>query len=88
MRFKKGNKINYGQDFGIHQGIPHNVDFEVHNFYNGKFKLIANGYGNLKGYDNYGSGAIYPYGLTKQQRKRFAKELSKKRRGRTKNDPG
>ena len=61
MKFLKGNKIVYGQDMGWHEGIPHDVDFEVDEVMGNKLKLIADGYGNLKKSNSYGNGAIWVY---------------------------
>jgi len=78
MKFRKGNKIKFGQDFTFKKGIPHNIDFtierfnEAHFIKDRKYRLIADGYGR-KG--NYGNGAIYPYGLSEKQNKLFEAEI-------------
>lgn len=59
MKFKRGNKIRYGQDFGIYQGVPANIDFEVEllDKDGDSVKLVAPGYGG----EPYGNGALYIY---------------------------
>lgn len=74
MKFRRDNKIIYGQDHSFFRGIPHGVDFRVERFCKDRFKLIADGYGCLKRGDHYGNGAIYPY-PTKRQRDRFVRQL-------------
>jgi len=70
LRFKEGNRIVYGQDFGWHIGVPHDVDFEVTNNFDGKITLRAKGYGLLAedggGHDDYGNGSITVYLQTEQ----------------------
>ena len=69
MKLKK-NKIKYGQDFCCGNiGIPAGIDFKVKKFGGNMFKLRGKGYGLLP--NNYGNGALYAYGLTPRQRKRF-----------------
>jgi hypothetical protein len=73
--FKKGNKIKFGQDHSFWQGVPPGVDFEVTPFPDNRFVLRAPGYGIVGG--DYGNGALYVYGLSKKQIKRFEKEVKK-----------
>ena len=70
MKFKEGNKIRYGQDFFQHRGVPHDVDFHVKSFGNGRFELTAKGYGDLK---DYGNGSLIVWGLNKAQKERMEK---------------
>ena len=73
MKFRKGNKIRYGQDFRIFVGLPSGIDFDVELFGDGRFELTADGYGK-HGHDGaYGNGALCVYGLTVSQKKRFRK---------------
>jgi len=72
MRFHKGNKIKYGQDFKYYVGIPHGIDFELHGNKE-KFMLCAPGFGL---HPDYGNGALYPYDLTEEQIKDFETEIS------------
>jgi hypothetical protein len=57
VKFRKGNKILYGQDFRVLEGLPSGVDFEVYpqNKDNSLMKLVAPGYGGHP----YGNGALY-----------------------------
>ena len=55
IRFPKGNTVIYGQDFGIHVGVPSEVDFRLEGFGNDNIVLQARGYGDP---DDYGNGCI------------------------------
>ena len=56
MRFRKGNKIPYGQDMAFWRGVPHGVDFEIERVLSdGLIFLCAPGYGKKS---NYGNGSI------------------------------
>lgn len=79
MKFKKGNKIHFGQDFSYYMGIPHNVNFKVVRFGMDAYKLVADGYGLLDKPNAYGNGALYPHGLTKRQKERFEKALEEQK---------
>lgn len=68
MKLRKGNKIKYGQDSQQRIGVPHGVDYKVEHFGKKNFKLTGYGYGKI---GNYGNGALYVWGLTNIQRKRF-----------------
>ena len=69
MRFRPSNRIRYGQDFGQFSGIPSGVNFSVEEFCEpGMFILKGPGYGEP---GNYGSGALYVWGLNEGQRRRF-----------------
>ena len=64
IRFHKGNKLRYMQDFAVWEGIPHHVEFDVEilpdrdgDEPNSRVKLRAPGYGYP--YPNYGNGALY-----------------------------
>ena len=70
MRFRKDNRIKYGQDHGQYVGIPPGIDFRVERIGN-RFKLIAPGYGDLSTPGAYGNGALYVWGLTQRQTARF-----------------
>ena len=76
MKFRKGNKIYYGQDHHLWRGIPSGVDFEVTRSGH-SYKLVADGYGDLHGQSKYGygNGALYPHHLTRKQIKQFEKYL-------------
>jgi len=72
MKFRKDNKIGYGQDHHYHKGIPSDVNFLVRESSNA-FILRGNGYGNFCGKNNYGNGALYVRKsmLTKKQHDRI-----------------
>ena len=55
MKFTEGNKVIFSQDFRIWEGLPSDVDFEVHPIGQNSVKLVAPGYGGKP----YGNGAIY-----------------------------
>ena len=88
MKFRKGNKIQYGQDRNYSLvGIPHGIDFKIKRALNGKaFTLTGYGYGQiLEPYDDksYGSGKLWVFRqfLTCHQwnnlKKRYAKDRKK-----------
>jgi len=65
IRFRKGNKTLYWQDFRFMRGLPHGVDFRVtrvvldrHNHY---YVLSGYGYGEIIKGDSqsYGNGSLY-----------------------------
>lgn len=62
IRFPKGNKILYGQDFAIWCGVPHDVEFEVVKVCDSYMVLKGPGYGGKP----YGNGRIYVYFRTKE----------------------
>ena len=74
MKFRRNNKIRYGQDFRQHVGIPTGVDFRVKTFTAGHWELWASGYG---GGDDHGNGSLIVWGLTTRQTQRFERELTK-----------
>jgi hypothetical protein len=80
MKFPKGNKILYGQDFGWHRGVPSDVDFEVEKI-NGEegslMWLVADGYGRMGG-DKYGNGSICVYLKTSFKATKIIKPLNDK----------
>ena len=55
MKFPKGNKVIYGQDFGWKVGIPHDIHFQVE-FTGNLMRLTGPGYG-IK--NNYGNGPLH-----------------------------
>jgi len=55
IRFPKGNTVIYGQDFGVHVGVPSDVDFRLEGFGHDNIVLQARGYGDP---DDYGNGCI------------------------------
>ena len=63
MKFKKGNKFIYLQDFSVYQGIPDDIDFKVtfENNEKTRVSLEAFGYGQTKpwSHGSYGNGKIY-----------------------------
>ena len=62
MRFRKGNRHKYGQDFSWTCCIPHGVDFEVRRLgpYLKLYELTGHGYGASGSNDEaYGDGSIY-----------------------------
>lgn len=64
MKFRKGNKIAFCQDFAVWEGLPNGVDFEVSPVGKDSVKLVAPGYGGKP----YGNGAIYVYrGINKKR---------------------
>lgn len=72
MKFRKGNRYRYGQDFSQHRGIPAGIEFSVTRFSRkDMFVLMAPGYGDLSTVDSFGNGKLYVWGLTARQRKRF-----------------
>ena len=73
MKFRSDNKIRYGQDRFQHQGIPSGVDFRPAFVGKHLWRLVGCGYGCLVHGNCYGNGALYPWGLTARQRKRFEK---------------
>ena len=80
MRFRKDNRIKYGQDHFYCRGLPSGIDFTVEPFQEGMYKLTGYGYGVLGSGESYGCGALYVYGLTSKQRKRFEKEIRSRSR--------
>jgi len=81
MKFRKDNRIKYGQDCAQWKGVPAGVDFEVRRFPSGGAKhmyiLTAPWYGDLSRPGQYGNGALYVWGLTKRQRAQFDKHVTK-----------
>lgn len=78
MRFRPDNKIRYGQDSQQHVGVPSGVDFTVEKFgsdLSGMFVLVGDGYGQIKPRGHYGNGALYAWGLTPKQARRFRAEI-------------
>jgi len=67
LRFRKGNKIAYAQDFRFYRGIPHGVDFEATRLTPSFIMLVAPGYGCLDG-RGYGNGALFVWGRHVNQR--------------------
>ena len=61
VTFKDGNDVIYGQDMGFHRGVPAGVRFAVYKqpSNNGKYKLVADGYGSFQHGERYGNAAIY-----------------------------
>lgn len=58
MKFKRGNRITYFQDFHACTGLPSDVDFDVKRVNHGGvegYDLRADGHGG----DVYGNGAIH-----------------------------
>lgn len=45
IRFPKGNKIRYWQDFQCYEGVPSGIDFIVDKFEHNQLHLSADGYG-------------------------------------------
>jgi len=76
MRFRRDNKIKYGQDHRFFRGIPAGVEFRVARFLADKYCLVGCGYGCQDHANCYGSGSLIVYGLTAKQRKRFKQHLS------------
>lgn len=78
MKFKRGNKVVYCQDFHVRQGLPHDVEFNVRAWLRG-WELRANGHGGQL----YGNGSIYvPSRLTSssvKQRLRAAAEAAEEK---------
>ena len=74
------NTIPYGQDFGVHIGIPAGIRFEMQRVSNNLIKLITKGYGQLTPGGQYGNGALYvsisriPYHLRQCVLKAFERE--------------
>lgn len=81
MRFRKGNKIRYGQDMRQFQGMPSGVDFEVVKILNKRhdkmISLKALGYGTV---GNYGNGRIHIYSPSQRLMQRALAELDAKAR--------
>ena len=78
IRFRKGNRVKYGMDFGFYVGVPGGVDFAVTRCETGdgaNYKLVAPGYG---AHGDYGNGSLITWGLTKRQRARFERALQGK----------
>ena len=76
MKFRKDNRIRYGQDHSQFRGIPSGVDFEVVAFPHFgvlMWTLWACGYGCTERHHDgcYGNGSLIVWGLTKRQEKRF-----------------
>jgi hypothetical protein len=59
VTFPPDNDISYGQDMQWDKNIPSGIQFRVYDFGKEKYKLIADGYGNLDKPNSYGNGAIY-----------------------------
>lgn len=58
VKFDEGNNVSYMQDFHfVGGGVPSDVEFDVIPFTADRVKLVADGYGNLRG--RYGNGALY-----------------------------
>ena len=80
MKFRKGNRYRYGQDFRFFVGIPPDVDFRVsHCPGTPSFTLVTPGYGCLRKRGHYGNGALQVWGFTARQRKRFAAEAAREK---------
>ena len=73
VKFRKNNKIPYGQDMQYYKGVPSGIEFEIFPFQSNRVKLIADGYGNLEG--NYGNGAVY---INTKDLTNYRKAVSKK----------
>jgi hypothetical protein len=76
MKFRKGNKIRYSQDFHIREGVPSGVDFQVVKMVGGanpnkSYKLVADGYGSLERNKKYGCGAIFIHTANTRLRERL-----------------
>jgi hypothetical protein len=56
FKFKKGNKIPYGQDFRFNKGIPHGIKFVVTPASTEMINLTGEGYGKT---GNYGNGSLH-----------------------------
>ena len=72
-KFRKNNKIQYGQDLSWdNRGIP-NIKFDITDFSNSLVKLTADNYGG----EPYGNGSIFvmikdlPKGLKEKVKKEF-----------------
>lgn len=57
IKFPKGNRIIYWQDFAPHYGVPHDVEFEIEKVYDTYMVLKGPGYGGKP----YGNGKIYVF---------------------------
>ena len=78
LRFRKGNRIKYMQDFTCHEGVPAGIDFRVERYRGSNkktwdFTLTAPGYGDLTVPGRYGNGSLTVWGLSKRQRARFGR---------------
>lgn len=75
MKFRKGNKIYYGQDFRYRRGVPSGINFQVSKWKMG-FVLRADGYGL---FGNYGNGALFLYNsrLSKILKERLQKKCGR-----------
>jgi hypothetical protein len=75
MRFRRDNRILYGQDHQIYIGIPSGVDFRVVRNESRGYTLSAFGYGQLDPWEegSYGNGSLYVWNssLNWSQRRRF-----------------
>ena len=66
--FHRKNKVKYSQDFTFKICIPVGIKFRLNKVDNSYYVLSGPGFG-LHG--DYGNGALYPYKLTKTQKKKF-----------------
>lgn len=57
FKFRKNNKILYGQDMQLKCGVPSGIEFEIEQFMKGRVVLTAKGYGDIK--RGYGNGKLY-----------------------------
>lgn len=62
IKFKKGNKIKFLQDFSFLIGVPSDIPFNIEDYSEERLRLTSNGYGfGVPGQPDgeYGNGAIY-----------------------------
>lgn len=71
LRFRRDNRIRYGQDSMQYCGIPSGVDFVVERFGEGVYRLCGDGFGFHQPNGEYGDGALYVWGLNAKQRRLF-----------------
>ncbi len=64
MRFPKGNRIVYRQDFASWVGVPHDVEFEVVKVWKDGMWLKGPGYGG----EPYGNGPIFVLFRTEEEK--------------------
>lgn len=59
VKFKKGNKIIYGQDHRVLQGVPSGRWFNVFKIRDDLWELVACGFGCFDHHNCYGNGRIF-----------------------------
>lgn len=77
LKFRKGNKIPYRQNFESFTGIPSGIEFSVEWITDQSVKLAAPGYGKVSN-AGYGNGPLYAHGpwVLRRARKANARKVA------------